>query len=283
MIQYLCGMDYRTLRRRAKIKEICAKNVYPWLREVGEKFKRFGAYPLCLSDYYKDPMDKQVAEMVSLMIPPNNRQKLLIHFFNILGDSLWERVKNRNFMEFAREGWISTAVCLNSSLLFNVLDWIWEACCAERVPPEYVILGEMGIITRHHRTPLEHVLPLQEMRYRLELLLAKMTLRDGFGVGLWEFLPEESIPCPFNSENKKVLSTFYPIQRDMKAGNEPNILSFMGFEKQIDFLYSAWGYQYLKKKEPRATSDFEKKLDKWRRSLLIRQNLRVEIPTDCIE
>ena len=283
MIDYLCGMNYRLERKKAKLDEICSKNVYPWLRDVGMKFKDFAAYPLCLSDYYKRPMDKQVAEVVSLLAPQKGRDKYIMALYRLLGKSPWLKVRRRNFMELSSNKSTLKNPFLKDALIFNLLDWIWEVTCEDKVPLEYAILGELGIIKRHHKTPLKNVIDLSDMRYRLEMVLVKMTLRDGYGTGLWKFLQEEDLPCPLTNDVRKVMSVFYPIIRGVNEENAPDILSFMGFEKQVDFLYSAWGYQYLRRHEPEATRAFENRLNKWSKSLYVKVNLGVGIPTDSMQ
>lgn len=276
-------MNYKTRQKQAKLQEICGKHVYPWFIDLGEKFKRFGGFQLCLSDYYKNPMDKQVAEIFSIIAPKNGREKYLTEFRNILGNSPWEKIKNRDFMEFTKEGLILGNPFFTHSLIFNVLDWLWEVSCEDKVPFEYVILGELGIIKRHHSTPLKNVFSVSDIKYRLEMVLVKLTLRDGFGAGIWHFLEEEDLPCPLSTELRKIMFVFYPIKMDMTKENESNIISFIGFEKKVNFLYSAWGYQYLRKKKPQETAKFEKKLKKWTNDLQLRYNMKIDVPTDCLD
>lgn len=276
-------MTYKIQRRQAKLKEICGKHVYPWLRDVGKKFKEFGAFPISLSDYYSDPMDKQIAEFFSLIIPENNKQKYITILYNQLGHSLWERIKNRDFLAFSDKGLVFGNTRLSRTKVYGLLDWLWEVCCVERVPLEYVVLGELGIVRRYHSAPLKGLVPTSFMTCRLETILAKMTLRDGFGCGLWHFLPEESLPCPLDEETYKVLSIFYPIKNDRSREGASRIFSFMGFDRDIDFLYAAWGYLYIKKRNPEAAAAFEKKLNRWFKDLRIRENLKVELPTSSID
>lgn len=276
-------MDYKLERSKARLEELCSGNIYPWLREVGEKFKAFGAFPLCLSDYYADPMDKQVAEVVGLLVPQTRRDTHIMKLRKILGDSPWEKVRQRNFMELTNNKLTMGFPFLNDSTLFNFLDWIWDVTCEDRVPLEYAILGELDIINRHHKTPLNDVFIHSDIKYRMEMLLVKMTLQDGYGTGLWQFLQEEDLPCPLNDEMRKILAIFYPVRGSIKDETIPDVLSFLGYEKRVDFLYSAWGYQYLRRHEKDAVKRFETKFKWWWESMRLRSNLPVNIPLDCLE
>ena len=276
-------MDYKLERGKARLEDLCSKNVYPWLREMGEKFKAFGAYPLCLSDYYTDPMDKQVAETVGLLVPPTRRDSHIMKLRKILGDSPWEKVRQRNFMELAERGRTMGFPFLRDSVLFNFLDWIWDVTCEDRVPLEYAILGELGIINRHHKTPLDSVFIHSDIRYRMEMLLVKMALQDGYGAGLWKFLPEEELPCPLDTETRRILALFYPIRGGIKEETLNDVLSFLGYEKRVNFLYSAWGYRYLRRHEKESVKKFETKFKWLWKTMMLRRDMPVDIPLDCME
>lgn len=276
-------MDYRLKMREARLREICGRYVYPWLRAVGEKFKAFGAYPLCLSDYYSDPMDKQVAEVVSLVVSPRNRDRHIMHLHSLLGGSPWEKVRSRDFMELSAGDTLFGVSTEKRHMLFNLLDWIWEVSCEDRVPLEYVILGEMGLIKRHHRRPLSSVIDYADMTLRMENVLVKMSLPDGYGAGLWHFVSHEDLPCPLDASTRRVLKIFYPLPKGVNGDTLPHVLSFMGFERKVDFIYSAWGYLYLRRHEDEAVRAFEKKLGRWYGSLNVRYDLYADIPTTCIE
>lgn len=282
MIPYLCGMNYRLERRKAKLDDVCSKYVYPWLRDVSTKAKAYGAYPLCLCDYYKDPLDKQAAELVCLPLPIKGREKYIIELHNRFGTSLWDKITKRDFMELTKPGIMMQNPHLNNAVFFNLFDWIWEVCYEERVPFEYVVLGELDIIKPQHSRPLSTVCEIADLRLKLQMILVKMTLKDGYGTGLWEFFQEENLPCPLIESVREALSIFYPIC-NVKEELMPEITSFIGFEKQIDFLYAAWGYQRLREAEPEITAAFERRLLGWSKSLMVRYNLKVPIPTDSIK
>lgn len=276
-------VDYRKQQRQTRLREICSKYVYPWLKEVGVKFKAFGAYPLCLSDYYTDSMDKQVAEVVSLMAPLIARDKYIMDLHRVLGTSPWNMVRKRDFLELLNDKTLSNSPSFNNRLLFNLLDWVWEVSCQDKVPLEYVILGELDIIKKHHKRSITEVLDSPDLKFKMENVLVKMSLRDGYGVGLWDFLPEDELPYPLDKEMLSVLKAFYPIPNGTKKDEIPEALSFIGFDKKVDFLYAAWGYQFLRRHEPVATYKFEKKLKMWYNSLYIKYDLFADVPTTCIE
>lgn len=277
-------MDLGLKQRRARLYEMCGKNIYPWLVEVGEKVVRRGLFPMNLCDFYTDPVDKEVAGIIDLVMPINNKNGYIIETRNMLGGSLWELVKNRNFMFLTENRRILRNSALTTATIFNILDWVWEVTREDKVSLEYAVLGELGITRMFHKSPMAEVVPNKgDLHQKLEILLAKMTLKDGFGVGLWDSVEEESLACPYLPSVRKTLHAFYPISKRVPSDEVADIISFFGFKKQIDFLFSSWGYEYVTRHEPQATASFEKTLAKCYRKGYITYNREINIPTKCLD
>lgn len=260
MISYLCVMDYRLMQRQARIREMCGKYVYPWLKSLADENKRKQDFPLFLSDYYSDPKDKEVAEAVALLLPlGENREKYIIELRNILGDSPRDMVEKRAFFHLANRRGILRAPTLNGNYIINALDWTWETCVKDRIPLEYAVLGELGIINRQHTTPMSSVYPESNAVQKMEFILNKMTMIDG----LWHFMEIDNLPCPLTAETMRILKVYYPIENGVTCDNINSIIRFFGFERPVDFMFCVWEYEKLRKREKDKISAFELSIGKW--------------------
>ena len=274
--------EYAIRQKRARLKDICGKFVYPWLVGLAKKNKEEKAFPLCLGDYYGNQLDKEVAEAVALLVPFNkNRAKYMTGLHNMLGDSPWEMVKNRAFLGLMGSQPLFKNLNLTRNTVVNILDWFWDTCYKKRIPLEYVVLGELGVIKPPHEVPLTSVAPVSGLRYKLGVLLAKMTLTDDFGVGMWSYFKPKNVPCPICVKQRKLLRAYYPIcgvsLSDKDAGS---IIDFIGFEKRIDFLYAYWEYERLAEKYGEELKSQEEKLLRWNNLDAIRFDLFVSCPEE---
>lgn len=266
------GVDYRKLQRQSRLRELCAKHVYPWLRSLGEYSKENGIYPLSFSDLYADARDKEIATVIEALIPMSRREMYLMEFRNILGTSLHDKIKRRDFMEFANQDTILGALSLKKSQLFNLLDWIWSVIVADNVSLEYAVLGELGYIRRIHKMPLIDAMDFSDQQFRLEMSLVKMSLRSGYGCGLWDYLEEDELPCPINADIQRMLKTYYPIYPCLSP---QEMIEFIGIENPVDTLYVYWGYTWAKKLHTLEMEKFEKKLKRWLDPCKLRYDLPV--------
>ncbi len=253
-------MDYRKRQRQARLREICGMHVYPWLIELGDYAKENGIYPATFADLYPDPRDKEIAAVIDAMVPKSRKGSYLMEFRNMLGMSLHDRVRRRDFLHLTDNAPILGAVSLRSSQLFNLLDWIWSVTVQDRVSLEYAVLGELGIIRRMHRMPMSEAMERKDQRYRLEMVLAKMTLRGGYGCGQWDYLEEDELPCPVDAAMKRLLRAYYPIYPVVPP---QEMIDFMGIKKPADMLYVSWGYDWIRKSRPIEVGKLEKKVARW--------------------
>lgn len=275
MIQYLCGMDPRMRQRKARLLDICQGYIYPWLVGLAGRNRKSGNFPLFLGDFYGSPKDKEVAEAAALLFPLEpGRDNYLMRMRNILGDNPRDMVESRAFVNYG--GKLRMSAFHSESVIFNVLDWIWETCCRDKVPLEYVVLGELGYVRPYHMTPLSAVFPLKDMKIKLELLLNKMSPIDGFGTGMWHFLDIGRLPCPMTKDVLKVMKAYFPIENGMSE-SPSEIIKFFGFERQCDFLYSVWEYERLRKQQKKEITAQEKMIHRWYKSARIMVNLRPKL------
>lgn len=269
-------MDYRLKQRQARLREMCGKYVYPWIIGLAEKYKQDGIYPLFLGDYYTERLDKETAEVVGLLIPirnPAKRDAYITELRNIIGHHPWEMICNRKFLHIAKLSTVLGNQGINGVTLFNLLDWFWEVCCQDKIPLEYVVLGELGIIKRYHKRSIREIIDFKDLNLRLQILLAKMTLCDGFGVGLWNFLPPEDVPCPMLDFVSRFLKSYYLIEN----GRLDEAIDFIGFKKPCDALFASMEYNRQKKENEKSFIAQEMRLKKWYKGCRLRYNFMVKV------
>ena len=260
-------IDYRKMQRQARLREMCGMEVYPWLRSLGEYARENAIYPLSLCDLYEEPRDKEIAAVIEALMPMSRRDSYVTEFRNMLGASLHDRIERRDFMQFATQDTILGALSLKTSQLFNILDWIWSVKVADKVSLEYAVLGELGYIRKYHKMPLVDAMDFSDQRFRLEMSLVKMTLRDGYGCGLWDYLEEDELPCPVNADIKRMLKSYYPID---PGATPQEMIEFIGIKKPVDTLYVYWGYTWAKKLHTKTIENLEKRLKRWVKSCEMR-------------
>lgn len=264
-------MDYRRRQRELRLRELCSRFVYPWLVSLGGYAKDNGIYPLSLSDFYADPRDKEIAAVVEAVLPLSRRESYITEVKNLLGSGLHERVLHRDFMDFSKNDMILSAMNFRTSQVYNILDWIWSAIVVDRIPLEYAVLGELDIIKRQHSEPLADVMDFTDQHLRLERVLAKMTLKGGYGCGQWDFLEESELPCPWSVEIRKMLKSYCPIP----FMSENDMADFVGLPRRIDALYVYWGHEWLAQRHGTELEKFQRKLRRWYEPSKLRYDLRV--------
>lgn len=257
---------------------MCTPNVYPWFISIGEKYIKKWGMPRTLGDYYADLKDREIAEIVGLVIPENNREMYITELHNILGDNLWEMVKNRSFIHLTSIKKTLGNIFINGSLLFNILDWAWETCVEKRATIEYAVLGELGYINKKYASPLGDVIIHSNLHERLQMMLIKMTIE-----GRWDFLERNQLPCPCTPENKSVMRVFYPIGKGIPDEDFSEIIKFVGFKDDVDALFSIMAYRILMDKQPQEIELFRKRVSRWYYRCYMKSKLRVMVPTDCLE
>lgn len=263
MIEYLCGMtdkEYRHFQRERQMEGI-GKPVFRWLREIGERFKDRGIFPPSLCDYYTAREDKETAAVAELLIPNTpKRISYIIELHRILGDSPWKMVKDREFIYLGlpqNERNILRNTHMSTSAVFNTLDWIWKCAVDLNIPLEHIMKGEKDIVRPAHMYPLREIIDNKELDYRIDMLLAKMCMPDGYGEGLWN-IKESSLSYPFSKETKTLLSAFFSIRGDGEGEALDRARRFLGVPA-LDMLYIEWGYLYLRRKYPEETQKLERR------------------------
>jgi hypothetical protein len=172
--------------------------------------------------------------------------------------------------------------------LFLLLDRIWYIKHDQQVPIEYAVLSELGLQNYRNYGILDTIDNTKKQHEKLWLFLAKMTLKDGFGKGIWNSTPIEDLHCPELGGVKKMVNSFYLIRgASINSSDMQDIIRFMGYDSPVEFLYTFWGYRSVRLSNEPSFEHFEKRFKtlyylyfrpkKWGR-MLIKKHSDFHIP-----
>lgn len=254
--------NYAFIQRRNIMWEYGEK-VYLWLKEIGERYKASGNFPLFLTDYYSDADDIEIAGLVEMLIPTDYKRVVRVPILReILGDNPSKMLFERDFNEYsmrAEERLFKGSKKFFSDLII-LLDRIWYIKHDQQVPLEYAVLSELGLQKANNFRILETIGDTKKEREKLWLLLAKMTLKDGFGKGIWNSTPIEDLHCPELIGVKKLVNSFYFIRgASVKNDDMQDVIRFMGYDSPVEFLYTFWGYRSVRLSNEPSFEHFEKR------------------------
>lgn len=237
--------DVRELQQRRYLSQF-AQWHYPWLVEIGRKWKERGDYAIdrfSLMDKYKDKDDIAVAGFVSLLTNDNARlADQITELWNLIGREPAGMVRKRDFIVLSRPEVSGERILGTNHFkgdLFNVLDYYW-------------------VRTNKYVKPLSalaDVVKIQDFDYMCNMLEYRLTRTDGIGKGVWPDYGFE-LSCPVNKDMLRVIRAFYPKKGryglNVDAGNVDDVLQFMGFDDPTDFIYTYQGYCRMRELMPEA-------------------------------
>ncbi len=256
--------------------------VRPWLKELAEKYKAKGEFPLMpiqiLPSYYNSVQDKEIAAFVALLIPETeNVLKNIGEFRLMLGESPWEWFKNRGFVRLG----IGNVQDKRTGGVMNwkiakLMDRLWDNChiLSYEIPTigckeTFIrLIGfEIYLIAKAQQCSYFDVLTNQvedcgvvDYFYKLRLLLIIAATSDGFGIGLWTVGPSE-LKSPLTSGLRTFLRTWFPDYK--RYGSLDDAIHLFGFERDCDFFYAWLGYKELQKRNPKVCSKFATTYLRW--------------------
>ena len=256
--------------------------VRPWLKELAERYKEKGEFPLIpmsvLPSYYDDIRDKEIAAYVALLIPETeNVLKNIGEFRQMLGESPWEWFKSRGFVRLG----IGEVQDKRTGGVFNwkianLFGRLWDEChfLTYEIPSEKTeqtlvqpigIHVEMIARAQHcsHFDVLTYMLEdccVGNYFYKVRLFLQVLVCSDGFSLGLWSVDPSE-LKCPLVKGFRQFLQTWFPDYR--RYGSMDDAIHLFGFERDCDFLYAYLAYKELQTRNPKACSMFSTTYLRW--------------------
>ena len=247
--------------------------VRPWLRELAEKYKAKGEFPLMpiqiLPSYYTDVRDREIAAFASLLIPETeNILKNIGEFRQMLGESPWEWFEKR---EFVRLG-IGRVQDRRTGGVFNwkiakMFSRLWDEHFAKTTKAASSIGQTIRLIADIERCSYFGVLTylvedcgVGNYEYKLRLFLLILSTADGFGLGLWSVDPYE-LKSPLTTDLRTFVSTWFPDYR--RFGSIDDAIHEFGLDRDCDFFYAWLGYKELQKRNPKGCSEFATIYIRW--------------------
>lgn len=247
--------------------------VRPWLKELAEKYKAKGEFPLMpiqiLPSYYTDVRDREIAAFVALLIPETeNVLKNIGEFRQMLGESPWEWFKNRGFVRLG----IGKVQDKRTGGVFNwkianMFSRLWDEHFAKTTKAASSIGQTIRLIADIERCSYFGVLTyicedcgVGDYDYKLRLLLMIAATSDGFGLGLWSVDPSE-LKSPLTTDLRTFLATFFPNYK--RYGNSADAINLFGFDRDCDFFYAYLAYKELQKRNPKVCSEFATTYLRW--------------------
>lgn len=247
--------------------------VRPWLKELAEKYKAKGEFPLMpiqiLPSYYTDVRDREIAAFVALLIPETeNVLKNIGEFRQMLGESPWEWFKNRGFVRLG----IGRVQDKRTGGVFNwkiakMFSRLWDEHFAKTTKAASSIGQTIRLIADIERCSYFGVLTylvedcgVGDYFYKLRLLLMIAATSDGFGLGLWSVDPSE-LKSPLTTDLRTFVSTWFPDYR--RFGSIDDAIHEFGLDRDCDFFYCYLGYKELQKRNPKVCSEFATTYLRW--------------------
>ena len=234
------------MTRRRQLSEV-GRFAFPWLVDVAKTFKGRGVFPLSLTDYYQNPDDIVIAGLVETLIPDGqHHDRLIMEILQMLGEHPSEIVRKRLFITMSPpdddEQWLLIPF-LSKRDVVQMLGWIYdnwqgiEQAVLQELSGEHIGTYSLLDIGNNSFSFIQ----------RLHLQIARLTLKDGFGKGLWSFTHTDELQCPLTDDVCWLLRHFYRLEK-LTPNNVNEILQYIGFDIPVEFLYTVCGVKEMRRK-----------------------------------
>lgn len=252
------------------------KHHRPWLKELAQKYKERGEFPLMamtlLPSYYDNTQDKEIAVFVALLIPDgetigHGTLDRVAKFRKMMGESPWEWFEQRKFVGLSigknlhkRTGGVE------NWKIAKLMDRLWQECFWKTETHTTIGQAIKDFSDKQMCSYFEVLTYLLEdccvgnYQYKLRLLLQILVCSDGFSFGLWSVDPSE-LKCPLTHDLRVFLQTWFPDYRTF--GSIDDAIRLFGFERDCDFFYAYLGYKELQKRNPKRCSECATKYLSW--------------------
>ena len=241
----------------------------PWMREVLDLYMSngdMGISPLLLADRYKDPRDMEVAMFASLIVSAKDVDEIVKNC-----NKLAEILTDRPFIWLSQRGFVSlydpkvrdislfagttngkfALLMQNLWGLYEEFGGIEEFCKWGEVPeiPAQALASQLQVNKYG-----EEKVKLGRYEFDCALILARLSRKDGIGLGLWNE-PVENL-YPFDARVKAFVNTFFFKNNRMFTLKEK--ISLMGFKDGMELFYATLAYQSLCERKPVECHRYEK-------------------------
>lgn len=215
----------------------------PFLRELAQRYKEYGRYPLIpfreLATCYQRNCDMEVAALAGLLIRDNaNIERNIREFRLMFGDSPFEWLRSRQFavLPSGKEHGTTTGGVDN----WTIAEYFDQIYNNNKTGNLQFIPMMLSILTNAIG---------KDGYYYLHLLRLVLATYDAMGIGVWR-IDNQKLKCPENRDTRAFLKLWLP----MSCGN--SLFSFdegvklMGMNRDSDFFYAYLGWQELCKRKP---------------------------------
>ena len=239
-----------------------------WLKELADKYKERGKYPLSpliLSDYYQDYGDKLLATLIAcFLLDDNNRvMQQVLSMKGLLGEHPYKDLySNRTFVQLSNGDNQTKNISYFGSVRYwqiaKLLDIVWNIEHSHNKPLFDVFFE---LITLKEYTPYHALLslfedlPVSNPEWRINLSLLRLCGTDGISEGLWNIGGLESkLGCPFDKGVKSFMENWIPLYA--RTFTFAEACHIMGFENEVDFYYSYLSFKELAAYHPQEVRDY---------------------------
>lgn len=243
--------------------------------ELIGKYKGRSDFPLIpmviLPSYYTDNRDKEVAAIVALMINDDGRFERIQEFHEMLGGSPWVWFKERGFVRLSIGNMQNKKTGgVENWKISQMIDKLWNEY---NLVPESSNIGECIMhISDVHNLSYEEILEdlfggflKKSTYYKIRLLLLILLGSDGFSLGIWDNVHQET-KCPIVEEIGLFIRTWFPDYK--RYGSIDEAIGLFCLNKHSDFYYAFLAYSELQKIVPkecsRLASIYRKRYDEGR-------------------
>ena len=234
-----------------KFYDAFAKWHRPFLRELAQRYKEYGRYPLIpfreLATCYQRNCDMEVAALAGLLIRNNaNIERNIREFRLMFGDSPYEWFRSRQFavLPSGKEHGTTTGGVDNWTIA-EYFDQIYNNDKTGNLQ----FIPMLSII-------LANAIGKDNYYYHLHLLRLVLATYDGMGIGLWR-IDNQKLKCPENRDTRAFLKLWLPMscRRDSLFTFDEGV-KLMGMNRDSDFFYAYLGWQELCKRKPMECSRY---------------------------
>lgn len=243
----------------------------PWLIELAERYKSRGEFPaipmFILPSYYSDKRDIEVAAFASLLIDEGGDSfGNISEFRSMLGESPWQWFKERRFVQLSigQSRSAKTGGVANRKIA-RLFDRIWGECRTDSGVQEIgsavdAVCADMRCCRLDALYFLTEDCGIDDVAYRIRLLLLFLSASDGFSLGLWG-IGREELKCPLTRDLRAFLKTWFPDY--MRYGGADEAIRLFGFGRDCDFFYAYLGYKELQARHPKECSEKTTRYISW--------------------
>lgn len=228
-----------------------------WLKELTEKYKERGIYPLSpliLSDYYQNYGDKLLSTLIACFLLDDNSRTMqqVLAMKKLLGEHPYKDLySNRTFVQLSNGENQTKCISYFGSVRYwqvaKLLDIVWNIEHTHNKPlfdVFFELIAISGYTPYHALSLLFEDLPVSNPEWRINLALLRLCSGDGIGECLWDLGGlKQRLKSPLNKDVKQFISTWLPKYNYSFTLTE--VCFMLGFESETDLYYCMLAFKEL--------------------------------------